>query len=203
MEDKPAEIKTTHQTNITDKDLLKLKMRGYTYRKMEELTGIPHETIFSRFSRLYSLMDQDKAEQWKKNKDVMLSNAEFELLCDVMNKQKRAKSTQGNAAYALDKVNNIRRLEAGQSTQIIGLPGMVQEAAERIKALEIILNEGAIEVKESIKCIDTQPGNNDTIEVDSQEDAQLIDDKALKYKGLVVSDVCNEKGKESNGQAVD
>ena len=149
-------LQTETKTDISNKELLKLKMSGRSYREIELLTGIPHETIFSRISKFLELIDRDKADIWRDNKDTMLSNAEYELLCDVMDTKKRAKSTQGNAAYALDKVNNIRRLEAGLSTSNVSYHDICSEEksiAEEIRRLQAQLG---VEVDEETPVVDSE-----------------------------------------------
>jgi len=55
------------------------------------------------------------------------------LLCD---KGKRKKATLGNVAYALDKVNNINRLERGLATTIVSNCDLTPEERETIRVLE-------------------------------------------------------------------
>lgn len=72
------------------------------------------EQALSRFTTL--LKDNFDIEAYKTNKIDILSNLELELLTELVDPNKRQKATLGNVAYALDKINNINRLEKGLST---------------------------------------------------------------------------------------
>ena len=124
----------------TTRELLNLYLSLGSYRKVELATGIPHETIFSRISTLCELADKKKADRWKEQRTTVLNNAEFELVCDVLDTDKRAKATQGNAAYAFDKISTARRLEEGLSTVNLDLGKSVPAALSRISELKKMLD---------------------------------------------------------------
>lgn len=158
---------TPNKTEYSNKDLLRIKLTGKSYREMETLTGIPFETIYARISRVLELCDKKKSEAWKENRIQVLNNLEEELLFDIADKSKREKASLNNSAYAFQQVFNARRLEEEKSTVIssyIDICNQEKAINDEIKKLQARLG---------LYAPDTD--NPEDIESINQSDSQLTD----------------------------
>jgi len=96
--------------------------------------GVSRQAIHQSLKRFTNLIkDPEIIHAYNKNDVELLKAAEFILLSDIVDKTKRQKATQGNVAYALDKIHNIRRLKEDKSTQNIG---SIHADLQEIKAMQ-------------------------------------------------------------------
>jgi hypothetical protein len=73
---------------------------------------------------------------YRDNKPVILDAIEMSMVSLLTDKAKQKKATLGNVAYALDKVNNINRLERGLATTIVSNCDLTPEERETLRVLE-------------------------------------------------------------------
>ena len=115
----------------TTTDNIPTKARGFDlslaieYRYKNHLTlqeigdklGVTKQCVEQRLAKVIKLIgDPSENTAYDKNRSHFLIGIERQLLQQVVDKNKVKKATMGNVAYALDKVNNILRLERGLST---------------------------------------------------------------------------------------
>lgn len=94
--------------------------KGMSYSDIGQYFGCSKQGVEKALSRYIRLLHDDlDIEAYETNKASLLSSLELELLTELVDPNKRQKATLGNVAYALDKVNNINRLQRGQATEHI------------------------------------------------------------------------------------
>lgn len=120
-------------------EALKMKLKGYDDPTIAMKFGISKQAVnqaLSRFSKI--IKHPDAVQGYKNNKAELLTAAELILLEDILDPEKRKKATQGNAAYAFDKVATHNRLEQGLSTENIAVQiSDVERSALREIAQEV------------------------------------------------------------------
>jgi transcriptional regulator with XRE-family HTH domain len=95
---------------------LRLK-KGLSYADIGKYFGCSRQAIEQGLSKYTKLLhDNLDIEAYEVSKADILSNVELTLLNDLVDTEKREKATLGNVAYAIDKINNINRLQRGQAT---------------------------------------------------------------------------------------
>jgi len=95
---------------------LRLK-KGLSYADIAKYFGCSKQAIEQGLARYTKLLrDNLDIEAYEVSKADILSNVELTLLNDLVDQEKREKATLGNVAYAIDKINNINRLQRGQAT---------------------------------------------------------------------------------------
>ena len=88
-----------------------------TFKEIADKFGVTHQAVQDKLSRfLKALGDNDENQAYDKHRQSFLIAAERQLFNQLLHKDKLKKATTGNIAYAMDKVNNIIRLEKGLST---------------------------------------------------------------------------------------
>ena len=88
-----------------------------TYQDIADRFGVTRQAIEQRLARVTKLIgDPEENQAYDNNRAYFLNGIERQLLNQIVDKNKIKKATLGNVAYAVDKVNNILRLERGQST---------------------------------------------------------------------------------------
>lgn len=101
--DLPAAIKLHFTHNLKQSDIAKLQ--GVTRQAIDQALR-PYKQFFK----------DNNVTEYQSIKADMFEAAEMQLLKDVIDKQRRKKASLNNVAYALGQVNNVKRLETGQST---------------------------------------------------------------------------------------
>jgi predicted DNA-binding protein YlxM (UPF0122 family) len=88
-----------------------------SYREIAARLGVCHQAVQQRLNSVIKLLGEpDENNAYDKNRAHFLTGIERQLIKQLIDKNKIKKATLGNVAYALDKVNNILRLERGQAT---------------------------------------------------------------------------------------
>ncbi len=89
--------------------------------------GVSSQAISKRIQGALSLVNGERLENYRKHKVQILECIEDKLLSELCNPARVKKATLGNVAYAFEKVHIARRLEAGESTQNLGLHALVEK----------------------------------------------------------------------------
>jgi predicted DNA-binding protein YlxM (UPF0122 family) len=107
---------TTKRVNLSQAIDLRYK-HNLSYRAIAEKLGVSHVAVKQSLDKVKKIIgDPEENNAYDKNRSHFLNGIERQLLAQLLNKDKTKKATLGNVAYAVDKVNNILRLERGQST---------------------------------------------------------------------------------------
>lgn len=110
----------THPPNEIDvaKALTLRLTRGLTYQEIGDKFGVSKQAAHQALSKFTKLIDNPQlVKSYKNNKADMLEALELELVIDLADKDKRDKASLNNIAYAVKNINEMIRLERGQSTQ--------------------------------------------------------------------------------------
>lgn len=95
-------------------------MQGMSMSQIGAQFGASPQAVSMALSKFKAFLE--RAEQmpvYHEQKGLFLENAEFALLTDLLDDQKRAKASLYHTAFAYDKVANQLRLETGKATQNI------------------------------------------------------------------------------------
>ncbi len=108
-----------------------------SYEKIGMQLGIPRGTVYDALKPWEKLIGSpERLEAYRANKGDILTGLEMQLASLIPNKAKSGKATLGNVAYAIDKLNNIVRLEEGKSTQNILYADIDRHSQELRRELE-------------------------------------------------------------------
>jgi transcriptional regulator with XRE-family HTH domain len=126
----PAEVSATVSTPPKPpplRELIGLRIQGLTNKAIGERFGVTSQAISKRISGALAFLDGERLDNYRKFKVQILECIEDKLLSELCNPDRMKKATLGNIAYAFEKVHIARRLEAGESTQNLGLHAMVEK----------------------------------------------------------------------------
>jgi len=88
-----------------------------TYQEIADKFGVSTQAVQQRLSKIIKLLgNPEEISAYDKNRTMILTGIERQLVDQLVEKKKIKSATLGNIAYAMDKVNNIIRLEKGLST---------------------------------------------------------------------------------------
>ena len=114
--------KPTKTTEITNKVNLPLAIElrykhNLSYREIAAKMGVSHVAVQQRLTKVVKMLgDPEDNQAYDQHRQHFLTGIERQLVGQLINKKKQKAATLGNIAYAVDKVNNILRLERGQAT---------------------------------------------------------------------------------------
>jgi predicted DNA-binding protein YlxM (UPF0122 family) len=110
------EKENNRKINVTQ--ALKYRFENHlTYEEIAEKFGVCRSAVQQRIAKVIDYLGNPEENQaYDHNKQYFMTGVERQLLKQLLDKNKAKKATMGNVAYALDKVNNILRLERGQAT---------------------------------------------------------------------------------------
>ena len=115
------------RSDYTLANIVSLRLKGWSQAKIGEHFGVSRQAISHKLKGLWELLDRESAEAYRENKVQLLNAMEMEMLSLLGEKEKRKKATLGNVAYAFTQIHQARRLEAGESTQNLGLHALVEK----------------------------------------------------------------------------
>lgn len=120
---------------------LKLRLNNQlSYAQIGELLGASKQMIHQALQPFLGLLDNPEAIQgYRDNKAVLLDSVQLQMITDMIDKEKRQKATLGNAAYAAKQLDDMIRLERGQSTNNIShldLNSKLEEIARKRETIE-------------------------------------------------------------------
>jgi hypothetical protein len=102
--------------------------------------GVSKQAVNQALKPFAKLIPNHQASQtFRENKALILDSVEHDLVSLLLDRDKRKKATLGNVAYALDKINNINRLERGLATSIVDHTDLTSAEREEMRRLEAML----------------------------------------------------------------
>ena len=79
--------------------------------------NVTRQAVDQRIKKVMKLLGEEEDNKaYNDHRAYFLNGIERQLLNQIIDKDKLKKATTGNIAYAVDKINNMRRLELNQST---------------------------------------------------------------------------------------
>ena len=123
----PPEIDHKIDKTVPLKTLVELRFQGKSNPEIAKMFGISRQAVHQRLSGFLANLDAGKLEAYRKNRVALFEYIEATLLSELVNPDRVKKATLGNVAYALTQVHQARRLEAGESTQNLGLHALVEK----------------------------------------------------------------------------
>ena len=88
-----------------------------SYRQIGAVMGVSKDTIKDRLKPLKRLLkDPAAVDIYRENRADMMDAIERELATQILDEDKLKSASVNNIAYAMAQLNNIGRLERGQST---------------------------------------------------------------------------------------
>jgi predicted DNA-binding protein YlxM (UPF0122 family) len=88
-----------------------------SYQAIADKFGVCKQAVQQRLTNIVKLLgDNEENEAYDRNRSQFLTGIERQLVKQLIDRKKIKKASLGNIAYAMDKVNNIIRLEKGLST---------------------------------------------------------------------------------------
>ena len=98
---------------------LRLK-HSLSYGKIAKELGVSKTAVWKALKEYEDLIQNPESIQaYRDNRALILDAVEMRLIGDLVDDEKRKKASLNNTAYAAQVVNNMGRLERGQSTQNI------------------------------------------------------------------------------------
>ena len=123
---------------------LKLRLKGYDEPTIAGKFNVSTQAVNQALKPFKPFLNNPEIIQaYENNKPDILSAAELILLSDILDSKKREKATQGNAAYAFDKIATHNRLERGLSTENVAYSGImlkIDDRSSEIVRLKQLLN---------------------------------------------------------------
>lgn len=125
-----------HQ-KINPAKALELRLvQGLSYREIGKRFGASPAAVKKALDKLGALINNPAITRaYRERKGDLLEAVELELVGDLLDGDRRRKASLNNTAYALSQINNMLRLERGQSTaNTLSISAMI-EGATRPKKL--------------------------------------------------------------------
>lgn len=115
---------------------LKLRLKhALSYGKIAKELGVSKTAVHKALKEYEDLIkDPESIQTYRDNRALILDAVEMRLVGDLVNDGKREKASLNNTAYAAQVVNNIGRLERGQSTQ--NVHSIITAAAKTAEKLD-------------------------------------------------------------------
>jgi predicted DNA-binding protein YlxM (UPF0122 family) len=134
-------------------DALKLRLKNnLSLQEIADHYGIAKSTVHDRFKRLIKVVgDPGLNKAYDECKVEILTGTERVLIQHLMDDQKLKDASLNNVAYSLGQINNMLRLERGQTTGNIGVGVALSEplqAAVDLIARRAASKNGRIEIEE-------------------------------------------------------
>ena len=108
-----------------------------SYRQIGAIMGVSKDTIKDRLRPLKSLLSDPAAvDIYRDNRADMMDAIESRLATQILDEDKLKGASVNNIAYAMAQLNNIGRLERGQSTSNVAVvAGLSPEDREWLSGL--------------------------------------------------------------------
>ncbi len=108
-----------------------------TYDQIAKQLGVTRQAVFKSLKPLMRLMDNPEATAaYRDNRAEFMDSVERVLASHLVDKDKLKAASVNNIAYAVSQINNIGRLERGQSTQNVAVvAGLSPEDREWLQNL--------------------------------------------------------------------
>ena len=118
------------------------------YRDIAKILNVPKSNVYYHLKRFEDLLKNNrKVEIYQNNKRQFINAGQFEMFCDILDKDKRKKATIGNAGYVWDKFMHWGNIEEGKATENIDhhhLVSNIKDSGDQVRAIgrELGIEEG-------------------------------------------------------------
>ena len=149
------------QEKINVGQALKLRLQNWTYHQIAKKFDVCYSAVVDALKPFADLVPDPAARiAYQANKAEVLEAVQLRLIASLIDSDKIAKASLNNTAYAASKIDEMLRLERGQSTKNINvltalIDGMHKQlfvsktASEEVEAAPILENNGLLD--ETIK----------------------------------------------------
>ena len=126
------------QSKLDLSRVLKLRLvNKLTYPEIAKQFGCSKQAIHKALGRVAHLMDRPEAlDAYQDHKDNILAAAQLEVIDNLVDPVRLKKASVNNLAYAAQSLDNMIRLQRGETTSNIGY-------ADYSKALEQVIKDRA------------------------------------------------------------
>jgi hypothetical protein len=114
------------QEKINVPEAMKLRLRGWTFDQLGDRYRCNKSAVISALDRLNDLVpNPEQREAYQQSKADILESVQLHMMSSLIDPAKIEKATLGNVAYAASKLDEMIRLERGQSTKNVNVLSMV------------------------------------------------------------------------------
>lgn len=114
------------QEKINVPEAMKLRLRGWTFDQLGDRYRCNKSAVISALERLNDLVPNPEVrEAYQQSKADILEGVQYQMMSSLIDPAKISKATLGNVAYAASKLDEMIRLERGQSTKNVNVLSMV------------------------------------------------------------------------------
>ena len=111
-------------------EAFKLRLRGWSFDQLGQKYACDKSSVISALKRLTDLVpDPALREAYQQSKADILESVQLEMMASLLHPAKIEKATLGNVAYAASKLDEMIRLERGQSTKNINVLSTIIDGA--------------------------------------------------------------------------
>lgn len=115
----------TQDAKIDTKTLLDMKLKGMSYRQIEDKVGLSRSAVHQRITGIYAKLDKDNLDAYNKHEDAILTYAKHVMIQHAVRPEVVEKASLNNAAYAYTQFNGAQRLLRGEATSNISIKGII------------------------------------------------------------------------------
>ena len=110
------------EEKINIPEAFKLRLRGWTFDQLAEKYGCNQSSVIRSLDSLVKLVpNPELREAYQQSKAEVLESVQLTMMASLLQPAKMEKATLGNVAYAASKLDEMIRLERGQSTKNINV----------------------------------------------------------------------------------
>ena len=120
------------QAKIDVGKALELRMvKGWTYQQIATHFSCTKSAVGKALGKyIHALKNPEITKQFKERKAELLESVQSQLICDLVDPKRRKKASLNNTAYAVGQLDNMIRLERGQSTENVAYQELTAEGDE-------------------------------------------------------------------------
>ena len=109
--------------------------RGLTLQEIADKFGVTKQAVHGALARFDNLLkNNDIRPTYQANKASVLENIQVEILSNMVDPARLEKASVNNLAYAAGQLDNMIRLERGQSTANIQTYDATQDRLDKLRA---------------------------------------------------------------------
>jgi len=138
-------------------EAFKLRFKNnLSFRAIAEVFNCDPSAVYKALEPFTKLIKNSQDTSiYETNKAGILNSVQFEIVKQMVNKDKLKSASLNNLAYAASQVDNMIRLEKGQPTSITeSLDADLSGLLDRIAPLKSAGSGSTVDVSDSVKCVD-------------------------------------------------
>lgn len=118
------------QEKINIPEAFKLRLRGWTFEQIAQKYGCNQSSVIRSLDSLVNLVpNPELREAYQQSKADVLESVQLTMMASLLHPAKIEKATLGNVAYAASKLDEMIRLERGQSTKNVNVLSTIIDGA--------------------------------------------------------------------------